>query len=91
MLLITTPTTNTLILGSANLTRRNIGGYNLESNVFLRGVGEFPAWQQASEYFDSLWNNEKGTFSASYEAYDDTSSFKKVIAWIMENIGLGTF
>lgn len=78
-------------LGSANFTRRNIGGYNLESNIILTSFSIFPAWKEADDYFDALWNNTQGTFSTNYETYKDISVFKKVVAWIMENTGLGTF
>ena len=81
----------TMMLGSANYTRRNIGGYNLETNIVLTSSSTYKVWSDASTYFDGLWNNTEGTFSTSYEAYKDESKIKKVIAWIMENIGLGTF
>lgn len=81
----------TMMLGSANYTRRNIGGYNLETNIVLTSNSSYDAWSDASTYFDGLWNNTYGTFSTSYESYKDESKVKKVIAWIMENSGLGTF
>jgi hypothetical protein len=80
-----------LILGSANFTRRNIGGYNLESNIALTSKSVYPTWTEASTYFNALWNNSQGEFSTEYSTYQDTSTFKKIIAWIMENSGLGTF
>lgn len=80
-----------VILGSANFTRRNIGGYNLESDIVLRSSTTYPLWQESSDYFDGLWNNSHGTFSTEYATYEDKSTFKKGVAWIMENIGLGTF
>lgn len=81
----------TMMLGSANYTRRNIGGYNLETNIVLTSNSTYNAWSEASVYFDGLWNNKEGIFSTAYEAYKDESVVKKVIAWIMENTGLGTF
>ena len=91
MLLVKHGSVHSMLLGSANFTRRNIGGYNLESDIALRSTSTFPVWQEASAYFDSLWNNSKGSFSTGYESYKDDSKFKKVVAWIMENTGLGTF
>ncbi len=91
MLIVKTVNNHSLILGSANFTRRNIGGYNLESDVAIHSAGTYPVWQQASRYFEDLWSNTRGTFSADYAAYQDTSTWKKVVAWIMENTGLGTF
>ncbi len=80
-----------MMLGSANFTRRNIGGYNLETNVAVRSKDTYQSWNDASSYFDSLWNNTQGNFSTEYEVYKDESTIKKITAWIMENIGLGTF
>jgi phosphatidylserine/phosphatidylglycerophosphate/cardiolipin synthase-like enzyme len=91
MLIVKTVNNHSLILGSANFTRRNIGGYNLESDVALHSAIAYPVWQQATIYFDGLWNNTHGTFSADYAMYQDISKWKKVIAWIMENTGLSTF
>ncbi len=91
MLIVKSANNHSLILGSANFTRRNIGGYNLESDVALQSVTVYPVWKQAATYFDGLWNNTHGTFSADYIAYQDISKWKKVVAWIMENTGLGTF
>lgn len=80
-----------VLLGSANFTRRNIGGYNLESNIVVQGTSSFQAWKEASNYFNVLWDNSQGVFSTEFETYKDSSSFKKVLAWIMEHSGLGTF
>lgn len=80
-----------MMLGSANFTRRNIGGYNLETNIVVHSKETYQSWNEASSYFDSLWNNTQGNFSVAYEMYKDESALKKIVAWIMENIGLGTF
>lgn len=81
----------TVLLGSANFTRRNIGGYNLETDIALVSAISNPVWEEATAYFTTLWDTKNGTFSTEYEAYKDQSKFKKVVAWIMENSGLGTF
>ena len=91
MLVVQAGDEKTLSLGSANYTRRNIGGYNFESNVVVTGTVFYSAWNDAHNYFDGLWYNNSYQFSTAYETYQDTSRFKKVIAWIMEHTGLGTF
>jgi phosphatidylserine/phosphatidylglycerophosphate/cardiolipin synthase-like enzyme len=45
-------------LGSANLTRRNIGNYNLEANMALQCDVNAPAAVAMLGYFERLWNNE---------------------------------
>ena len=91
MLVVSSKDTYKLLLGSANYTRRNVGGYNLETNVLVSGDYSYGAWFDTSTYFNDLWNNEYFVFSTSYETYKDESKLKKIISWIMENTGLGTF
>jgi hypothetical protein len=51
----------------------------------------FDGWNDAWKYFETLWNNEGILFSGDYEVYEDTSLIKRVVAYIMERTGLGTF
>jgi phosphatidylserine/phosphatidylglycerophosphate/cardiolipin synthase-like enzyme len=81
----------TMLLGSANYTRRNIGGYNLETDVMAQSKDPFTAWSDAERYFEKLWSNDGLIFSGDYETYQDTSRFKRWVAYIMEHTGLGTF
>ncbi|HAB29698.1 MAG TPA: hypothetical protein DCE19_03160 [Gemmatimonadetes bacterium] len=67
----------TLLGGSANLTRRNLGDYNLEVNLLARGSSALGA--QVADYFERLWSNRDGHFSVSYEVYSDDSWVKRVI------------
>ena len=79
----------TLIGGSANLTRRNLGDYNLEADLLVRasdGLGV-----QASDYFERLWSNDDGQFSVPYVAYADDSWVKRVIYRLQEFTELSSF
>ena len=91
MLVVTQKDEYSMMLGSANYTRRNIGGYNLETNVLITGQYKFNAWNDASNYFSNIWNNEGLIFTTDYSVYKDESTFKKIVSWIMENTGVGTF
>ncbi len=79
----------TLLGGSANLTRRNLGDYNLEADLLVRASDALAA--QASDYFERLWSNQDGHFSVSYEAYADDSWVKRVIYRLQEFSGLSSF
>src|SRR5258708_8104979 len=46
-----------LTLGSANLTRRSVGDYNLEANLAIEVARTAPFALQTLEYFDTLWSN----------------------------------
>lgn len=81
-------------LGSANLTRRNLGNYNLEANVALEMGVDQPLAKHMLGYFDRLWNNEGPTaieYTAPFGAYRDTSRAKYLRYRLMEATGLSTF
>lgn len=84
----------TLILGSANLTRRNIGGLNLETNLVVAAPASTPALLDATAYFERVWANASGgaqVFSADYDAYADASWTKRWLYRFMEATGVSTF
>lgn len=79
----------TLLGGSANLTRRNLGDYNLEANLLVRGSSALGA--QVADYFERLWSNRDGLFSSPYEAYSDDSWVKRFMYRVQEFAGLSSF
>ena len=79
----------TLIGGSANLTRRNLGDYNLEADLLVRAYDGLGV--QASDYFERLWSNDDGQFSVPYVAYADDFWVKRVIYRLQEFTGLSSF
>lgn len=81
-------------LGSANLTRRNIGDFNLEANIAASVplnaeiAGAIGAW------FDMLWNNRGPPdleYTAEFGAYADPAQSTYWLYRIMEASGLSTF
>jgi phosphatidylserine/phosphatidylglycerophosphate/cardiolipin synthase-like enzyme len=84
-----TPRGTTLLGGSANLTRRNLGDYNLEADLLVRASEPLAA--RASDYFERLWANQGGDFSVPYEAYADDSWVKRVFYRLQESTGLSSF
>jgi hypothetical protein len=81
-------------LGSANLTRRNIGGFNLEANV---GVSVPPGSELATSitaWYEMIWTN-KGPpdleYSAEFGAYADPAQGTYWLYRLMEATGLCTF
>ena len=89
MLAFHTARGTTLLGGSANLTRRNLGDYNLEADLLVRASAPLAA--QASGYFERLWSNDGGHFSVPYEAYEDDSWAKRAIYRLQEFSGLSSF
>ena len=81
-----------LLLGSANFTRRNLDNFNLESNVVLRAHPEVPAWRAAADYFDEQWNNTSDrSYTVAYEVHRDESWYRRWLYRWMEATGLSTF
>lgn len=83
-----------LTLGSANLTRRNIGDYNLEANVAIEAARNSPLGVQVLDYFDALWSNRAPLgieYTADYEVYADPSQAHYWLGRIMEFSGISTF
>jgi phosphatidylserine/phosphatidylglycerophosphate/cardiolipin synthase-like enzyme len=81
-------------LGSANLTRRNVGNYNLEANVHVSMPADSPLARQLTQYFDSLWSNDETKhieYTAPFGAYKDDSQFTYWRFRIMEATGLSSF
>ena len=57
-----------LLIGSANFTVRNLGGYNLETAIVIENAGE--AGARYGQAFLELWENQGGViYSADYEKY----------------------
>jgi len=82
----------TLILGSANFTRRNLQDLNLETDVVLRGSVHEPAIRDAADWFELVWGNAPGrNFSVDYDVYKDESLRKRFEYQIEERSGMSTF
>jgi phosphatidylserine/phosphatidylglycerophosphate/cardiolipin synthase-like enzyme len=81
-----------LLLGSANLTRRNLDNFNLETNVLVRGERTAAAILKARNFFDALWHNRDGRqYTEPYETYQDESPIKKGLYRFMEASGFSEF
>jgi phosphatidylserine/phosphatidylglycerophosphate/cardiolipin synthase-like enzyme len=83
-----------LLLGSANLTRRNIDNYNLETSMLVTGPADEPAMATATELMDRLWQNGPGStpvFTLPYAASADDSRFRYWQYRLMEATGFSTF
>ena len=81
-----------LLLGSANLTKRNIGNYNLETDILAESGKKIPAIARAYEFFNETWENRSGRiYTADYEKYKDESIYKTLLYHWMERTGMSSF
>jgi len=81
----------TMILGSSNLTRRNMGDYNLESDIIIKGKQTDEAFAKLSRTFNDAWDNKEHTMTAQYDDFKDESLWKRVMYRIQEKTGLSSF
>jgi len=82
------------LLGSANFTRRNIAGYNLETNIALETGLATPLAQELVDYFETLWQNDPVSlreFTTDFQTYEDQSFTRYWRYRLMEATGLSTF
>ncbi len=91
LLMGSSATSSFMLLGSANFTRRNIGGYNLESDILVQGLGTFGAYKDANAYFEKMWANTGATSTTKYETYQDDTIWKASLYRIMEATGMSSF
>jgi len=80
---------STVILGSANLTKRNIGNKNLEMNILLKAKNSVALIREIQEYFDLIWNDDK--YTLEYKTYASKSIWKKFIYRFTEFWGAATY
>lgn len=80
-----------LYLGSANLTRRNIGDLNIEADVRVESPISSNISQEVIAYFRKIWSNEDGSYTLNMQAYEDPSALKSAIYKFQEGSGLSSF
>ncbi len=82
----------TLISGSANLTRRNLDNFNLETNVVVTGTTAHASITDAQVYFDDAWlNTDNRQYSVDYSHYKDGSLWRRGLYRFMEFSGISSF
>nr|WP_262411549.1 phospholipase D-like domain-containing protein [Halomonas utahensis] len=81
-----------LILGSANLTRRNLDDLNLEAGCELAGGEELPALRAAGDWFERCWSNPPGfQCSVPYSVWADRRYRRYLFYRIAEFTGWSSF
>ena len=83
---------STYILGSSNITRKNLGNHNLELDVKVTAATTSNLTQELTEYFEKIWGNKSGDYyTANYEVFENKSKFKTVIYRLQEFTGISNF
>ena len=83
--------TASIIGGSANFTVRNIGDYNIETNLKIVAKNYSEITQDIRGYFDRIWENKDGEYTLDFSAYEENNFFKYIMYRFQEWSGLSTF
>jgi phosphatidylserine/phosphatidylglycerophosphate/cardiolipin synthase-like enzyme len=77
----------TLLLGSANFTRRNLENYNLEMEAAVRAPADSELMLAVKTYLDTIWYNTDNHYTVSYPVYADASLLKTILYRLQETTG----
>jgi phosphatidylserine/phosphatidylglycerophosphate/cardiolipin synthase-like enzyme len=83
-----------LLLGSAQLTRRSLGDYNLEADAAIEAARAAPLAQQALGYFETLWGNRAGLgieYTADFAVFANPAQSDYWLYRLMEASGFAAF
>ncbi|WP_324822473.1 phospholipase D-like domain-containing protein [Sinanaerobacter sp. ZZT-01] len=87
----TYPVHNIILMGSANYTRRNLKGYNLESDLEIVTVRDTDISKTIQSYFKRLWNNEDGDYTVEFKTYANDDFLKYKLYQIQEATGISSY
>lgn len=88
------PTRVWFTLGSANLTRRNVGDFNLEANLAVESPQGTAIALDLERYFETLWNNRGPSgveYTADFGTFADPAQASYWSYRLMEATGLSSF
>jgi hypothetical protein len=81
-----------LLLGSANFTRRNLNNLNLETDVLLQAPSHSQPLAAAKQLFDNYWQNTtERRYSVAYPHYADPSRLRYWLYRVQEATGMSSF
>ncbi|MGI6606585.1 MAG: phospholipase D family protein [Peptococcia bacterium] len=76
--------------GSANLTRRNLDDYNLETDIKISAANDSILVNEIEDYFNKIWKNDGGIYTLDFEEYRETHLWKKILYLLQEWTGFST-
>ena len=83
-----------VLAGSATLTGRSLGDFNLVADAAIEDERADAFAQQATGYFEALWSNRAGLgieYTSDFAAFADPSQFDYWLYRLMEASGFSTF
>ncbi len=84
--------TSKVILGNSNLTKKNLGGFNLEVELIVEADSDTPLIREIDDYYEKIWNNINGnTYTVEYDSLKDESFWKMLNYRIKEPLGIAVY
>jgi hypothetical protein len=84
--------TSKVILGNSNLTKKNLGGFNLEAELIVEAGSNTLLIRGIDDYYVKIWNNTDGnTYTVEYDSFKDESFWKMLNYRISEAIGIAVY
>ncbi len=84
--------TSRVILGNSNLTKKNLGGFNLEAELIVEAGSNTPLIREIDNYYEKIWNNNKGNiYTVDYDVLKDESFWKMLNYRIKEPLGIAIY
>ena len=84
--------TSKVILGNSNLTKKNLGGFNLEAELIVEADSNTPLIREIDGYYEKIWNNNNGNiYTVDYDEFKDESLRKKLSYRIKEPLGIAVY
>lgn len=77
--------------GSANLIKKNIRGYIMDSNFKIIANENTKLYSDINSYFDKIWYNKDGIYTLYYEDEVTTSKLMDIMFEILNVTQLGAF
>ncbi len=80
-----------MLTGSATLTRRDLGDYDLALDAALAGAADAAPLQSAQQFFDTLWNDRGPPgieYTADADTWTDPSQLRYWAYRLMEQLGI---
>lgn len=80
-----------IFIGSANMTRRNIGNFNGEADLKIISPNDSIFANEVDSFLYRIWNNVNGEYSVEYERYTPDSYMDYMKYKVQESTGFGAF
>ncbi|MBQ6446198.1 phospholipase D family protein [Cytobacillus oceanisediminis] len=82
---------NTIINGSANLTRRNLYDFNLETDIKIMASKNTKVMKDTKAYFQKLWTNDGAEFTKDVDTKSNLPLFRYIIYRLQGFLGFTTY